>query len=177
MIKSGLLWVRCALTRKYFIHIIPKTTSSTFLFSCGFGYANVLIMSCLLTLFSNPYMLRGAFDGGSWPKTTRINLKQSEGNFTLPLMVLQNMSSPLSFTSWFGCSVSVPNECVQETHDFATSWSWTPLWKPLVQFNDRGEPAVSYKWTGWSLRNNRLKFKTVGKLPIILAEFIEYTPI
>ena len=28
-----------------------------------------------------------------------------------------------------------------------------------------------------SLRNNRLKFKTTGKLPIILEEFIEYTPI
>ena len=28
-----------------------------------------------------------------------------------------------------------------------------------------------------SLRNNRLKFKTAGKLPIILEEFIEYTPI
>ena len=28
-----------------------------------------------------------------------------------------------------------------------------------------------------SLRNNRLKLKTAGKLPIILEEFIEYTPI
>ena len=28
-----------------------------------------------------------------------------------------------------------------------------------------------------SLRNNRLKFKTAGKLPIILEEFIEYTPV
>ena len=28
-----------------------------------------------------------------------------------------------------------------------------------------------------SLRNNRLKFKAAGKLPIILEEFIEYTPI
>ena len=28
-----------------------------------------------------------------------------------------------------------------------------------------------------SLRNNRLNFKTVGKLPVILEEFIEYTPI
>ena len=27
------------------------------------------------------------------------------------------------------------------------------------------------------LRNNRLKFKTAGKLQIILEEFIEYTPI
>jgi hypothetical protein len=27
------------------------------------------------------------------------------------------------------------------------------------------------------LRNNRLKFKTAGELPIILEEFIEYTPI
>ena len=25
--------------------------------------------------------------------------------------------------------------------------------------------------------NNRLKFKTAGKLPIILEEFVEYTPI
>ena len=28
-----------------------------------------------------------------------------------------------------------------------------------------------------SLRNNRYKFKTSGKLPIILEEMIEYTPI
>jgi hypothetical protein len=28
-----------------------------------------------------------------------------------------------------------------------------------------------------SLRNDRLKFKTAGKLRIILEEFIEYTPI
>jgi hypothetical protein len=27
-----------------------------------------------------------------------------------------------------------------------------------------------------SLRNNRLKFKSAGKLPFILEEFIEYTP-
>ena len=27
-----------------------------------------------------------------------------------------------------------------------------------------------------SLRYNRLKFKTAGKLPIVLEEFIEYTP-
>ena len=28
-----------------------------------------------------------------------------------------------------------------------------------------------------SLKNNRLQFKIAGKLPIILEEFIEYTPI
>jgi hypothetical protein len=28
-----------------------------------------------------------------------------------------------------------------------------------------------------SLSNNRLEFKTAGKLPIILEELIEYTPI
>jgi hypothetical protein len=28
-----------------------------------------------------------------------------------------------------------------------------------------------------SLRNNRLKFKIAGKLPIVSEEFIEYTPI
>ena len=27
-----------------------------------------------------------------------------------------------------------------------------------------------------SLRNNRLKFKIAGKVPLILEEFIEYTP-
>jgi hypothetical protein len=35
---------------------------------------------------------------------------------------------------------------------------------------DRREPAVS-------LSNTRLKFKTAGKLPTILEEFIGYTPI
>jgi hypothetical protein len=28
-----------------------------------------------------------------------------------------------------------------------------------------------------SLRNNRLNFKTAGRLPIVLEEFMEYTPI
>ena len=42
---------------------------------------------------------------------------------------------------------------------------------------DQGEPTVSYKMNRLSLRNNRLKFKTVGKLPIILEGFIAYTPI
>jgi hypothetical protein len=35
---------------------------------------------------------------------------------------------------------------------------------------DQREPA-------FSLSNTRLKFKTVGKLPTILEEFIGYTPI
>ena len=34
--------------------------------------------------------------------------------------------------------------------------------------NDRGEPAVSYRWTGWSY------FKTTGKLQIILEKSIEH---
>ena len=42
---------------------------------------------------------------------------------------------------------------------------------------DRGEPAVSYKFTGWVWEINWLKFKTAGKLPIILEESIEYTPV
>ena len=46
-----------------------------------------------------------------------------------------------------------------------------------VKSNDRGEPAVSLQMNRLSLRNNRLKFKTAGKLLIILEEFIEYTPI
>ena len=42
---------------------------------------------------------------------------------------------------------------------------------------DREELAISYRWTGWVLINNRWKFKTAGKLPIILEEFMRYTPI
>ena len=36
--------------------------------------------------------------------------------------------------------------------------------------NDWGEPAVG-------LQTNRLKFKTVGKLQLVLEEIIEYAPI
>jgi hypothetical protein len=46
-----------------------------------------------------------------------------------------------------------------------------------VLFNDRGEPAVCYTWTGWVSVNNWWKLQTAGKLPIILEEFTEYTPI
>ena len=34
---------------------------------------------------------------------------------------------------------------------------------------DRGEPV--------EFENNRLKFKTAGKLPVCVEEFIEYSPI
>ena len=43
---------------------------------------------------------------------------------------------------------------------------------------DPGELAVSYvQMNQLSLRNNRLKFKTAGKLLIVLEESIEYAPI
>ena len=45
-----------------------------------------------------------------------------------------------------------------------------------VHINGQGEPAVSYKLNRLSLRNNRLKFKTAGNLPLILEDFKEYTP-
>ena len=71
-------------------------------------------------------------------------------------------------------NVQVPAEpiCVSDTI----------LNKALIH-NKRQEGSMS-KRTGsklqmnqLSLRNNWLKFKTAGKLPIILEEFIEYTPI
>ena len=40
-----------------------------------------------------------------------------------------------------------------------------------------GENGSQLQMNRLSLRNNQLKFKTAGKLPIILEEFIEYTPI
>ena len=51
----------------------------------------------------------------------------------------------------------------------------TPRVEPA---NDRGEPAVSYNWTGWvweiaGWSNSRLQ----ENYRIILEEFIEYTPI
>jgi hypothetical protein len=39
--------------------------------------------------------------------------------------------------------------------------------------NDRVELAITYRWTGWVLRNNRLRSKTAGKLQIMLEESIE----
>ena len=39
---------------------------------------------------------------------------------------------------------------------------------------NRGEPTASYRRTKLSLRNNQLKFKTSGKLPIILEESMKY---
>ena len=54
---------------------------------------------------------------------------------------------------------------------------WSPRLCETLETYDRGELAVSYKMSRLSLRNNQLKFKTAGKLPIILEEFIEYTPI
>ena len=42
---------------------------------------------------------------------------------------------------------------------------------------DWGEPTVKLQMNRLSLRNDRLKFKTTGKLPIMFEEFIEHTPI
>ena len=44
-----------------------------------------------------------------------------------------------------------------------------------IRLNDRGEPAVTNEPV--EFEKYRLKFKTVGNLPIILEESIEYTPI
>ena len=40
-----------------------------------------------------------------------------------------------------------------------------------------GRTSSQLQMNRLSLRNNRLKFKTAGKLPIILEESVEYTPI
>ena len=69
---------------------------------------------------------------------------------------------------------------------------WIPLkwlviflhsWTSTGYFN-WFSPIIVYQWTGsklqmnrLSLRNNRLKFKTTGKLPVVLEEFIGYTSI
>ena len=54
---------------------------------------------------------------------------------------------------------------------------WDPsVWKSNwlhADIYDRGEP-VKLQMNRLSLRNNRLKFKTAGRLPIILQESIEY---
>ena len=42
---------------------------------------------------------------------------------------------------------------------------------------DRGEPPISYRWIGRIWEHNPLKFKIARKLPIILKEFLKYTPI
>jgi len=42
--------------------------------------------------------------------------------------------------------------------------------KPEVHGNEQGELTATYRWTGWILENNRLKFGTSGKLPLILEE-------
>ena len=42
--------------------------------------------------------------------------------------------------------------------------------------NDRGGPAVGYKWTGWVWEITGWRFKAAGGLPIGLEEFVEYTP-
>ena len=42
---------------------------------------------------------------------------------------------------------------------------------------DQGEPAVSYRWTGWVWENNQLEFETAGKLPIDVEEFHRIYPI
>ena len=42
---------------------------------------------------------------------------------------------------------------------------------------DRGEPAISYRQTGWVWEIILLNLKTAWKLPIILGKYLEFTPI
>ena len=43
----------------------------------------------------------------------------------------------------------------------------------VVHRTAQGEPAVSYRWTGWVWEITRLKLETSGELPIILEESIQ----
>ena len=49
--------------------------------------------------------------------------------------------------------------------------------RPQTSKLSSGRTGSSLQMNRLSLRNNRLKFKIAGKLPIILEEFMEYTPI
>jgi hypothetical protein len=48
------------------------------------------------------------------------------------------------------------------------SYSLIKSTSTLTQINEHEEPAASYRCTGLSLRNNRLKFKTSGQSPIAM---------
>ena len=56
------------------------------------------------------------------------------------------------------------------------------IWKEKAWYITRSSNCDLFIWdylqmNRLSLRNNRLEFKTAGKLSIFLEEFIEYTPI
>ena len=58
-----------------------------------------------------------------------------------------------------------------ETKATLTPWAEHINFNEVVANNEQGEPAASYRIM------YRLKFKTSGKLLIVLEEFIEYTTI
>ena len=63
---------------------------------------------------------------------------------------------------------------------FLTTLASRVAWENTLGFGEElwsGRTGSSLQMNRLSLRNNRLKFKAAGKLPIILEEFIEYTPI
>jgi hypothetical protein len=69
---------------------------------------------------------------------------------------------------------SIDNLYIAQVPD---GWDNYSLAYPTTQTYDWGKLVVNYKWTGWVWEITGLKLKTVRKLPIILEEFIEYTPI
>ena len=78
--------------------------------------------------------------------------------------------SPLMLWYSEGRSTIVLDECISSQMDAIGS---RRLIKAHFLSYDWGEPAVSYRWTGWvweitgwSSGNNRLEFKTAGKLMI-----------
>ena len=69
------------------------------------------------------------------------------------------------------CSLNQVQDCPEKVlpkeedcHDFPRH----------IRCNVSGEPMASYRWTNW-VWENRLKFKTSGKTPIIWDESMEYT--
>ena len=64
------------------------------------------------------------------------------------------------------------------THPTCKAWAWSQVvWRGRNPVNDRGRTGNYLQMNRFSLRNNRLKFKTAWNLPIILEESIEYTSI
>ena len=133
--------------------------------------ANILFLVFRLT---QPYLtnLLSSFRS-TQPKLTNIlssfrssqpKWVDSPSQHTLILMETTHLKYNLVFINltWL-LGVQMDNKFLRGSH----SLKILNIMLSASMANDRGEPAVSYRWTSWGWENNRLKFKTAGILAII----------
>jgi hypothetical protein len=97
---------------------------------------------------------------------------------TVSKVHLVHMLASFAFSLWIN-SRQIPVDSCRTIVNFPVVLNFNRLFLKLNRFictNDRGEMAVSYRWTGWVWDVTDWSSRLQEKKLITLEEFIEYTP-